>query len=71
MKTSLKINLIYQGIVLLIGVILIVNSVLNDELLFVTLGGLLVIGALGTMVHILTGRHNTDSKLPKDIKVKY
>ena len=47
------------------------NSVLNDELLFVTLGGLLVIGALGTMVHILTGRHNTDSKLPKDIKVKY
>jgi len=70
MKRSIKINLIYQVIVLFIAVMLVVSSALQGEMLFVALGGLLIVGAIGTIAHIRTGQHNTDSKLPQDLNVK-
>ncbi len=70
MKIALKLNKIYQYFVLIIAVVCLVFGIIEKNNLLIVLGAFLMVLAIGTIWHILNGKHNSASKLPKDISSK-
>jgi len=70
LSTSLKINKYYQFISLIIGVVCIVFSALESNIYMALLGGYISIRSIGTLKHIYSGKHDKDSSLPENIKIK-
>ena len=70
LRLSLKIHKIYKCISLVVGLICIAIGAIRSEVYLALLGGYISINAIGTLRHIYTGKHDKDSSLPKDIKIK-
>jgi hypothetical protein len=65
----MKINKYYQYIVVAIGISCLIVGFFEKNGLLLALGGILLVGAVGTVIHLTTGKHNSSSKLPKDYDV--
>ena len=65
----MKINKYYQYFVLVISLFCLVVGVIEKNGLLAGIGGVLLIGAIGTIMHLRSGKYNSSSKLPKDCKV--
>lgn len=66
---SIKINYYYQYFAFLIAVLCIATGVVKENWLLVGIGCPIMIWSFATIIHIRTGKHNSISKLPPDIKI--
>ncbi|WP_020209359.1 hypothetical protein [Gilvimarinus chinensis] len=65
----MTINRYYQYVSVLLAFGCIAIGVKDSSGLLIALGCILLVGAVATIMHLKSGKHNPASKLPKDFKV--
>lgn len=65
-----KINLYYQYFALIIGILCTIYAILFDQFLLLSIGSIVLIASVSTIIQHETGRHLSTSKLPEDFNAQ-